>query len=103
DVDHMAGCNRGLHFGQPVEQAPNAFQIPNPLAWIRWIGAALAEILWRVTDGLKQERAVFIGVVVARDDTRLTSLRVFGLGRKQVRQFQSDRLDDALDRTTGVA
>ena len=87
--DGLPGGNCGFQFRQSVEHAPHALQIPNPLAGLGRVGAALPKSLRFVPHALEQERAAFISVVVRRHDAAPGSILTGGALRIEVGEFQS--------------
>jgi hypothetical protein len=63
--------NRRLQFRQPVQNAPHAFDGPNPFAGLLWVGPALLEILWLVAHTLKEHVALLIVVGIRDKDAGL--------------------------------
>ena len=54
---------------QPIRHLPDALDAPTPARGIARIGPALPEVLGLIAADLKQQLAVFVGVVIARERT----------------------------------
>jgi hypothetical protein len=73
DYEDAAPGFRSDQFREPVQDAPDAFQIPNPTAFS--IGPPLGESLRRIADRLIKKRSAFIWVVIGCFDPLPTPAR----------------------------
>ena len=61
---------------QAIENSPCITEFPDPAAIA--VRSALDEFLWRISLDLEQKIAVFVGVVVLRNDVSVMSVRAIG-------------------------
>ena len=70
---------------QAIENSPCITEFPDPAAIA--VRSALDEFLWRISLDLEQKIAVFVGVVVLRNDVSVMSVRAIGFAVPRRKPF----------------